>query len=450
MFDALRERFEAVFDKLKGRGKLTEADVETALRDVRRGLLEADVDYKVVKSLLDAIKTRAVGRDVLESITPGQHVAAIVYEELAELMGKEPVPLVISPKPPSIYLMVGLQGGGKTTSTVKIARKLSGSHKPLVVACDLRRPAAVEQLRVLASQSKIAFFGPEHGETNVLKVVKGALAYAGDHLNDVVLLDTAGRLHADEELMEELVAMKKVAPPTEILLVVDAMTGQEAVKVASSFHEKLELTGVILSKLDGDARGGAALAIRKVTGVPVKLAGVGEATDALEVFDAKRMAQRILGMGDVIGLAEKIQEMADSGGAERMAETLKKKFTLEELLVQFEQLEKMGPLNKVLEMIPGFSKLKGVSQDEVDSGRLKRSKAIIQSMTPAERRDPSIIKGSRRRRIAVGSGTSVQMVNQLLAQYEQMRKLWKQFGKQGKGFKLPKGLLGGGGGFRFK
>ncbi len=450
MFDALRERFEAVFDKLKGRGKLTEADVETALRDVRRGLLEADVDYKVVKSLLDAIKTRAVGRDVLESITPGQHVAAIVYEELAELMGKEPVPLVISPKPPSIYLMVGLQGGGKTTSTVKIARKLSGSHKPLVVACDLRRPAAVEQLRVLASQSKIAFFGPEHGEKNVLNVVKGALVYAGDHLNDVVLLDTAGRLHADEELMEELVAMKEAAPPTEILLVVDAMTGQEAVKVASSFHEKLELTGVILSKLDGDARGGAALAIRKVTGVPVKLAGVGEATDALEVFDAKRMAQRILGMGDVIGLAEKIQEMADSGGAERMAETLKKKFSLEELLVQFEQLEKMGPLNKVLEMIPGFSKLKGVSQDEVDSGRLKRSKAIIQSMTPAERRDPSIIKGSRRRRIAVGSGTSVQMVNQLLAQYEQMRKLWKQFGKQGKGFKLPKGLLGGGGGFRFK
>lgn len=450
MFDALRERFEAVFDKLKGRGKLTETDVETALRDVRRGLLEADVDYKVVKSLLEAIKTRAVGRDVLESITPGQHVAAIVYEELAELMGKEPAPLVISPKPPTVYLMVGLQGGGKTTSTVKIARKLAGAHKPLVVACDLRRPAAVEQLRVLASQSKISFFGPEQGEKDVLDVVKGALSYADSHLNDVVLLDTAGRLHADEELMEELVAMKKAAPPTEILLVVDAMTGQEAVKVASSFHEKLQLTGVVLSKLDGDARGGAALAIRKVTGVPVKLAGVGEATDALEVFDAKRMAQRILGMGDVIGLAEKIQEMADSGGAERMAETLKKKFTLEELLMQFEQLEKMGPLNKVLEMIPGFSKMKGVSQDEIDSGRLKKSKAIIQSMTRAERKDPSIIKGSRRRRIATGSGTSVQMVNQLLAQYEQMRKLWKQFGKQGKGFKLPKGLLGGGGGFRFK
>ncbi len=450
MFDALRERFEAVFDKLKGRGKLTETDVETALRDVRRGLLEADVDYKVVKSLLEAIKTRAVGRDVLESITPGQHVAAIVYEELAELMGKEPAPLVISPQPPTVYLMVGLQGGGKTTSSVKIARKLAAAHKPLVVACDLRRPAAVEQLRVLASQSKISFFGPEHGENNVLNVVKGALSYAEDHLNDVVLLDTAGRLHADEELMEELVAMKKAAPPTEVLLVVDSMTGQEAVKVASSFHEKLQLTGVVLSKLDGDARGGAALAIRKVTGVPIKLAGVGEATDALEVFDAKRMAQRILGMGDVIGLAEKIQEMADSGGAERMAGTLKKKFTLEELLAQFEQLEKMGPLNKVLEMIPGFSKMKGVSQDEIDSGRLKKSKAIIQSMTPAERRDPSIIKGSRRRRIATGSGTSVQMVNQLLAQYEQMRKLWKQFGKQGKGFKLPKGLLGGGGGFRFK
>jgi signal recognition particle subunit SRP54 len=450
MFDALRERFEAVFDRLKGRGKLTASDVESALRDVRRGLLEADVDYKVVKSLLESIRLRAVGKDVLDSITPGQHVAAIVYEELAELMGKEPAPLAISPKPPTVYLMVGLQGGGKTTSTVKIARRLSGSHKPLVVACDLRRPAAVEQLRVLASQSKISFYGPEAGEKDVLNVVRGALAYAENHLNDLILLDTAGRLHVDEELMEELVAMKKAAPPTEVLLVVDAMTGQEAVKVASAFHEKLLITGVVLSKLDGDARGGAALAIRKVTGVPVKLAGVGEATDALETFDAKRMAQRILGMGDVIGLAEKIQEMAGSGGAERMAETLKqKKFTLEDLLVQFEQLEKMGPLNKVLEMIPGFSKMKGVSEEDLDSGRLKQSKAIIQSMTRAERRDPAIIKGSRRRRIALGSGTSVQMVNQLLAQYEQMRKLWKQVGKQGKGFKMPKGLFGGGG-FRFK
>ncbi|MDI9369798.1 MAG: signal recognition particle protein [Synergistaceae bacterium] len=447
MFDSLRERFEAIFDRLKGRGKLTAEDVDLALRDVRRSLLEADVDYKVVRALLEAIRERAVGKDVLESITPGQQVATIVYEELAGLMGTEPAPLVISPRPPTVYLMVGLQGGGKTTSTVKLARRLTGAHRPLVVACDLRRPAAVEQLRVLAAQSKIAFYGPEQGEKNVIAVIKGALDYAAGHLNDVILLDTAGRLHADEELMNELTAMKDAAPPTEILLVVDAMTGQEAVKVASAFHEKLNITGVVLSKLDGDARGGAALAIRKATGVPIKFAGVGEGTDALEVFDAKRMAQRILGMGDVVGLAEKIREMAESGDAEKIAGTLKKKFTLEDLLVQFEQIEKMGPLDKVLEMIPGIGRMKGAA-DEVDSGQLRRMKAIIQSMTPAERKNPAIIKGSRRRRIATGSGTSVQMVNQLLAQYGQMKKLWKQFGKQGKGFKLPKGLFGGGG-FRF-
>ena len=451
MFDALRERLESVFAKLKSRGKLSESDVDSALREVRRGLLEADVDYKVVKTLVEAIKTRAVGKDVLESITPGQQVTAIVYEELSALMGAEPSPLAISPMPPSVYLMVGLQGGGKTTTTVKIAKKLSSGHKPLVVACDLKRPAAVEQLRILAEQSKIGFFGPAAGESDVLSVVRGAVKFASERLFDVILLDTAGRLHADEELMEELAAMKRQLPPTEILLVVDAMTGQEAVKVASAFHEKLTLTGVVLSKLDGDARGGAALAIRQVTGVPVKLAGVGEGTDALEVFDSRRMAQRIMGMGDVMGLAEKIREMADSGGAEKIAESLKqKKFTLEDLLLQFEQIEKMGPLDKVLEMIPGFSRMKGMGSDELDTKRMKQSKAVIQSMTREERREPSIIKGSRRRRIAQGSGTSVQMVNQLLAQYEQMRKLWKQFGKQGgKGIRLPKGLFGGGG-FRFK
>lgn len=451
MFDALRERLESVFAKLKSRGKLTESDVDSALREVRRGLLEADVDYKVVRPLIEAIKNRVVGKDVLDSITPGQQVTAIVYEELSALMGAEPSPLAISPMPPSVYLMVGLQGGGKTTTTVKIAKKLSSGHKPLVVACDLKRPAAVEQLRILAEQSKIGFFGPAAGESDVLSVVRGAVKFASERLFDVILLDTAGRLHADEELMEELAAMKRQLPPTEILLVVDAMTGQEAVKVASAFHEKLTLTGVVLSKLDGDARGGAALAIRQVTGVPVKLAGVGEGTDALEVFDSRRMAQRIMGMGDVMGLAEKIREMADSGGAEKIAESLKqKKFTLEDLLLQFEQIEKMGPLDKVLEMIPGFSRMKGMGSDELDTKRMKQSKAVIQSMTREERREPSIIKGSRRRRIAQGSGTSVQMVNQLLAQYEQMRKLWKQFGKQGgKGIHLPKGLFGGGG-FRFK
>ncbi len=449
MFETLRERLDAVLGKLKGRGKLSAEDVETALREVRRGLLEADVDYKVVKSLVESIRERAVGREVLESIAPGQQVAVIVYEELSALMGAEAVPLAISPKPPTVYLMVGLQGGGKTTSAVKIARKFGRGHRPLVVACDMRRPAAVEQLRVLANQSKIAFFGPEPGETDVLEVVRKALRYASDHLNDLLLFDTAGRLHMDEELMEELVAIRDAVSPTEILLVVDAMTGQEAVKVASAFHEKLSLTGVVLSKLDGDARGGAALAIRHVTGVPVKLAGVGEGTDALEVFDARRMAQRIMGMGDVIGLAEKIQEMTDAGTAEKMAESIRKKFTLDDLLMQFEQIEKMGPLDKVLEMLPGFGRMKGTGGDDLDPKRLRQSKAIIQSMTRDERRDPGIIKGSRRRRIARGSGTSVQLVNQLLAQYEQMRKLMKQFGKQGKNFRLPKGLFGGGG-FRFR
>lgn len=444
MFETLRERLDSVLGKLKGRGKLSEGDVETALREVRRGLLEADVDYKVVKTLVETIRERAVGREVLDSITPGQQVAAIVYEELSALMGTDPVALVISPKPPTVYLMVGLQGGGKTTSTVKIARKLASGHKPLVVACDMRRPAAVEQLQVLAKQSKIPFFGPEPGEKDVLPVVRRALRHAADHLNDVILFDTAGRLHMDQELMDELVAVKEAVQPTEILLVVDAMTGQEAVRVAQSFHEKLSITGVVLSKLDGDARGGAALAIRQVTGVPIKLAGVGEGTDALEVFDARRMAQRIMGMGDVMGLAEKIQQMTDSGAAEKMAESIKKKFTLDDLLSQFEQIEKMGPLEKVLDMIPGFSKMKGMGGDDLDPKRLRQSKAIIQSMTKGERRDPGIIKGSRRRRIAQGSGTSVQMVNQLLAQYEQMRKLMKQFGKQGKNVRLPKGLFGGG------
>ncbi|MGI6253562.1 MAG: signal recognition particle protein [Synergistaceae bacterium] len=449
MFEALRERLESVFVKLKGKGRLSEADVDTALREIRRSLLEADVDYKVVRTLVESIRERAVGREVLESITPGNQITAIVYEELFALMGEEAAPLKISPRPPTVYLLVGLQGSGKTTTAVKIARRLSQGHKPLVVACDLRRPAAVDQLRILADQSGTGFFGPQPGEKDVLSVVRGALEFAESRLHDLIILDTAGRLHADEELMDELSAMKDLLPPTEILLVVDAMTGQEAVRVASAFHDRLALTGVVLSKMDGDARGGAALAIRQVTGVPVKLAGVGEGIDALEVFDSKRMAQRIMGMGDVMGLAEKIKEMADGGDGEKIAESLRKKrFTLEDLLLQFEQIEKMGPLDKVLEMMPGFSRLKGAAAENMDSGRITRSKAIIQSMTLEERRDPSIIKGSRRRRIAQGSGTTVQMVNQLLAQYEQMRKLWRQFGRQGRGMKLPGGLFGGGG-FKF-
>ncbi|MDO4787246.1 MAG: zeta toxin family protein, partial [Fretibacterium sp.] len=358
--------------------------------------------------------------------------STVVYEELIALMG-DPAPLTIAPKPPTVVLMVGLQGSGKTTTTVKLARRLKDSHSPLVVACDLRRPAAVDQLRVLAEQSKVAFFGPEKGEQDVLKVVRGAAQYAASRLHDVILLDTAGRLHVDPELMEELSSVAGTLPPHEKLLVVDAMMGQEAVNVARSFHELLSLTGLVLTKLDGDARGGGALAIRAATGVPVKFAGVGEGTDALEVFDSRRMASRIMGMGDIQGLLEKVQ----AAGAEdtaRIAESIKgKAFTLETLLLQFQQIEKMGPLGKVMEMIPGVGRIKGLDASQMDDSILRRNKAIIQSMTRAERLNPRIIKGSRRRRIALGSGTSVQMVNQLLAQYEQMKKLFKTFSSGGKG-----------------
>lgn len=432
MFEALKTKLESALSRLRGKGKLSEADVDLALREIRKSLLEADVDFKVVRELVEKIRERAVQLDVLESISAAQHISTVVYEELIALMG-DPAPLTIAPKPPTVVLMVGLQGSGKTTTTVKLARRLKDSHSPLVVACDLRRPAAVDQLRVLAEQSKVAFFGPEKGEQDVLKVVRGAAQYAASRLHDVILLDTAGRLHVDSELMEELSSVAGTLPPHEKLLVVDAMMGQEAVNVARSFHELLSLTGLVLTKLDGDARGGGALAIRAATGVPVKFAGVGEGTDALEVFDSRRMASRIMGMGDIQGLLEKVQ----AAGAEdtaRIAESIKgKAFTLETLLLQFQQIEKMGPLGKVMEMIPGVGRIKGLDASQMDDSILRRNKAIIQSMTHAERLNPRIIKGSRRRRIALGSGTSVQMVNQLLAQYEQMKKLFKTFSSGGKG-----------------
>jgi signal recognition particle subunit SRP54 len=428
MFDALRQKLESAFNKLRSKGRLSEEDVDLALREIRKYLLEADVDFRVVKELLEKIRVRATDLKVLESITAVQHISTVVYEELVAVMGEKEAPLTIASKPPTVVLMAGLQGSGKTTTTVKLARRLKNGHNPLVVACDLRRPAAVEQLRVLAAQSKIAFYGPEAGgHTDVLSVVRGAASYAESHLNDVILLDTAGRLHVDQDLMEELASVSGVLPPHETLLVVDAMTGQEAVNVAKAFHEKLTLTGLIITKMDGDARGGSALAIRAATGVPVKFVGVGEATDALEVFDSRRMAGRVMGMGDIQGLLEKVQTIGE-GDAEKLAKTLKsKEFTLETLLSQFEQIEKMGPLGKVLEMIPGLggamSKMGGA---DVDESEVKRNKAIIQSMTPSERRNPRIIKGARRRRIALGSGTSVQMVNRLLSQYEKMKPLYKK------------------------
>ncbi|MDR0616591.1 MAG: signal recognition particle protein [Synergistaceae bacterium] len=442
MFEALKERFENVLASLKGKGKLTAEDVGVALREVRRALLEADVNYKVVKDLVEAIKARATGASVLNSITPGQQVAAIMYEELITIMGRDPAPITISPKPPTVFMMVGLQGAGKTTAAVKLARRMSKSHKPLVVACDLRRPAAVEQLRVLAEKAGVAFFGPEPGESDPLAVAKKSLPYAEDHLCDLILLDTAGRLQLDDDLMAELEAMKRDIPPYEILLVVDSMTGQEAVEVSRVFNERLGLSGVILTKMDGDARGGPALATKAAAGVPVKLVGTGERIEDLEVFDAKRMASRIMGMGDMMGLMEKLERSTTEFDAERVAESLKKnRFTMDDLLLHLQQLKKLGPLDKVLEMLPMPGASKALKGANLDVSRLKYSEAIIQSMTKKERRNPEIIKGSRRRRIAQGSGTSVQMVNQVLAQYDQMKTVMKSIGKMNpKSFKMAGAL----------
>ena len=457
MFDALKEKLSAVFSKLNSKGKLSEADIDNALREVRRSLLEADVDFRVAKDLVAKIRERAVSLEVLSSITANERIAAIVYEELISLMGKAE-PLIISPKPPTVILMAGLQGSGKTTSTVKLARYLKSSHSPLVVACDLRRPAAVEQLRVLAENAKVNFYGPasnaspvkggepravEGFSESVLEVVRGAKKFAESHMNDVIILDTAGRLHIDDELMTELKNIAEILPPHEKILVVDSMIGQEAVNSAKAFNELLSLTGLILTKLDGDARGGSALSIRAVTGVPVKFAGVGENTDALEPFSPERMAGRIMGMGDIQGLAEKVKAagILNNQDVVKPSELSGKNFTLETLLKQFEQLEKLGPLDKIAGMIPGLDKIKNFKADDVDAKILKRNKAIIQSMTPEERRNPKIIKGSRRRRIAEGSGTSVQMVNQLLAQYEQMKKMFKAFSGSGGSRKL-KSLFG--------
>ncbi|MBC7322122.1 MAG: signal recognition particle protein [Acetomicrobium sp.] len=445
MFDSLKERLEGIFSKLRGKGRLTEEDINDALREVRRALLEADVNYKIAKDLVERIKERCLGQEVLSSITPAQQVYAVVYEELCNLMGGKKERLNFAPKPPSIFMLVGLQGSGKTTTAVKLALKISDSHKPMVVACDLRRPAAVKQLKVLADKARIPFFGPEEaGSGNVMDVTRKALSYADAHLIDVIIFDTAGRLHIDDDLMAELEQMHKLLDPSEVLLVIDSMTGQEGVNVAEAFKEKAGITGVVLTKLDGDARGGAALAVKAATGVPIKLVGVGEHLEDLEEFDATRMAQRILGMGDMEGLLEKIQKSGDTKEIERVQKNLQdNRFTLDDLLVQLRQIQKLGPLDKVMDMLPLPGKVKSQVSD-IDFRRIKHVEAVILSMTPEERKKPEIIKGSRKRRIASGSGTSVQMVNQVLKQYEQMKEIFKRFGKgkgKFKGLKLPKGLF---------
>lgn len=441
MFGNLAERLQAALGKLKGRGKLSERDVEEALREVRLALLEADVNFRVVKDFLAQVKERAVGQEVMQSLTPGQQVIKIVHEELTALMGGSHARLALSGKAPHVVMLVGLQGSGKTTSAAKLANLLrKQGHRPLLVAADVYRPAAIRQLEVLGQQLEVPVFslGERHDPVDI---ARAALSHARDRGHDVVVVDTAGRLHVDEELMAELERMAEALNPRETLLVLDAMTGQEAVNVAQRFNERFELSGFILTKLDGDARGGAALSVRAVVGQPVKFAGVGEKLDQLEPFHPERMASRILGMGDVLTLIEKAQMAMDAEEAQRMAAKLKSaEFTLEDFLVQLRQVRNMGPLDQLLGMIPGLagaSQLKGL---DVDEKQLKRIEAIIQSMTPEERAHPAIINGSRRRRIARGSGTSVQDVNRLLKQFEQTRGLLKQLGA-GKGSRRARSIF---------
>lgn len=442
-FEGLSDKLSAAFKKLRNKGKLTESDVKEAMREVRLALLEADVNYKVAKDFTNKITERAVGADVMESLTPAQMVIKIVNEELTSLMGGEHERIKTAQKPPTIIMMCGLQGSGKTTHSGKLAKMLKKQgHRPLLVACDVYRPAAIDQLKVVGSQADVSVF--EMGNDNPVKIAQRAVAHAKDYGNDFVIIDTAGRLHIDEKLMEELKNIKAEVQPQEILLVVDAMTGQDAVNVAESFNELLDITGVILTKLDGDTRGGAALSVRAVTGKPIKFAGTGEKLDDLEAFHPERMASRILGMGDVLTLIEDAESKLDAKKAEELAEKLKKnKMDLNDLLDQLNQVKKMGPLKGILSKLPGMDKqLKDV---DIDDRQMDRIAAIILSMTPEERENPSVINPSRKRRIASGSGMKVEDVNRLLKQFEQMQKVMKQLRPKGTKGKKRKRLPGLGG-----
>lgn len=452
VFSGLAEKLQETFRKLKGKGRLSEADVDEALKEVRRALLDADVNFKVVKDFQKKVKERAIGQDILTSLTPGQQVIKIVHEELTALMGGTQAKINLAQKPPTVVMLVGLHGAGKTTTCAKLANYLrKQGRRPLLVACDVYRPAAIKQLQVLGKQLDIPVF-TMGDQTSPVDIARAAREHAHNYGNDVVILDTAGRLHIDEELMSELEAVKKAVQPHEVLLVVDAMTGQVAVEVAETFHTRLGLDGVILTKLDGDTRGGAALSVKAVTGCPVKFAGVGEKLDALEPFHPDRMADRILGMGDVLTLIEKAQASFD---AEQVAKLNKKirsqDFTLEDFLQQIQQVKKLGPLQQIIGMIPGLGNMKKLKElGDIDDKELVYVEAIINSMTPWERANPHQINGSRRRRIARGSGTSVQDVNRLLKQFEQTKKMMKQFVDMEKtlkkGGKLPKlPFLGPGG-----
>lgn len=456
-FEGLTEKLNATFKKLRGKGRLTENDVREAMREVRLALLEADVGYKVVKDFVATVTERAIGSDVLDSLTPAQQVIKIVNEELTKLMGGGTAKLTMANNGPTVVMMVGLQGAGKTTNCAKLAglMKRKEGKRPLLAACDIYRPAAIHQLEVVGQQLDIPVF--QMGQTDPVDIAKAAVAHAREHGNDLVFLDTAGRLHVDEELMDELRNIKTAVEPTEILLVVDAMIGQDAVNAAKAFDDALDIDGVVLTKLDGDARGGAALSIKAVTGKPIKFAGVGEKLDQIEVFHPDRMASRILGMGDVLSLIEKAEQNFDRQKALELQEKLRKnKFTLTDFYEQMAQIKNMGSLSELAGMLPGVkaSDLEGAS---MDNGMLQQMEAIILSMTPYERENPSVLNSSRKKRIAAGSGTQVVDVNRLLKQFEMLQSLTKQFS----GGKMPRnmrklmgkkgGMMGGGmpGGFPF-
>ncbi|OCA85466.1 signal recognition particle protein [Bacillus sp. FJAT-27225] len=444
-FEGLADRLQNTMQRIRGKGKVNEADVKEMMREVRLALLEADVNFKVVKEFVKKVSERAVGQEVMKSLTPGQQVIKVVKEELTDLMGGEQSKIAVSNRPPTVIMMVGLQGAGKTTTTGKLALLLRKKYnrKPLLVAADIYRPAAIKQLQTLGKQLDMPVFSLGD-QVSPVEIAKQALAKAKEDHNDYVLIDTAGRLHVDEALMDELKDIKELAKPNEIFLVVDAMTGQDAVNVAQSFNEQLGLTGVVLTKLDGDTRGGAALSIRSVTNTPIKFIGLGEKMDALEAFHPERMASRILGMGDVMTLIEKAQANVDEEKAKELEQKMRTAtFTLDDFLDQLGQVRKMGPLEDILKMLPGANKIKGLDNLSIDEKQIGHVEAIIQSMTTKEKEHPEIINSSRKRRIAKGSGRTVPEVNRLLKQFEDMKKMMKQMtgmqqkGKKKGGFKLP-------------
>lgn len=442
-FEGLADRLQKTLQKVRGKGKVSESDVKEMMREVRLALLEADVNFKVVKDFVKRVSERAVGQEVLQSLTPGQHVVKVVQEELTALMGGEQSKIAVANRPPTVIMMVGLQGAGKTTTTGKLANLLRKKYnrKPLLVAADIYRPAAIKQLQTLGKQLDLPVFSLGD-QVSPVEIAKQAIQHAKDEHLDYVLIDTAGRLHIDEGLMEELAQIKELSKPEEIFLVVDAMTGQDAVNVAQSFNDQLGLTGVVLTKLDGDTRGGAALSIRAVTNTPIKFVGLGEKLDAIEPFHPERMASRILGMGDVLTLIEKAQENVDQEKAKEMEQKLRNaSFTLDDFLDQLSQVKKMGPLGDILKMMPGANKIKGLNDVQIDDKQIAHVEAIIQSMTKQEKLTPDIINSSRRKRIAKGSGRPVQEINRLLKQFEEMKKMMKMMGgmQKGKkkGFKFP-------------